>query len=106
MGESGDEDAPVDTGGAASLDSAWPGPDDFEDFQGGGNPESFADFGTANLAVPPPPPGFAAPLTNEEVEIIKKTMQKLTPTPPPWAQRVPDRELERMFKEAARSELR
>lgn len=85
----------------------WPGAtcddSDFQDFQGN-HLENFADFGSANPLLPPPPVGMsqweATPLTDSEVNLIKETMKQVAPTPPAWALNLGDRELQRMMRAA------
>lgn len=95
--------------------SGWPAPpaaadeedSDFENFQGGGALERFADFGASNPALPAPPPGMsqfeATPLTDDAVNCIKEAMSQMNLTPPPWARDVPDHKLQRMVKSALRA---
>jgi len=94
--------------GAEAGGSGWPAPPqvddaDFQDFQGS-HLESFADFGSSNPLLPPPPHGLpqwaATPLTDVDVQFIKDTMKLVEPTPPPWAQNLRDAELSRMVRAA------
>lgn len=77
---------------------------DFQDFQG--NPlENFADFGSSNPLLPPPPPGLTlwetTPLTDTEVQLIKDTMKQVEPSfHPSWARNLKDSELQRMVRAA------
>ncbi|CAE7557532.1 unnamed protein product [Symbiodinium sp. KB8] len=66
--------------------------------------ESFANFGSSNPALPLPPaelrPIQANFLTEEEVKLIKETMQQICPPAPPWASKLSDEAFQRMIKES------
>merc|ERR1712060_623301 len=71
-----------------------------------GNPSdgNWADFSAAFVPPPPPPPQLqAAPLTSDEVDLIKQAMSHVTLAPPPWAENLPDAEIDRMIKATLRS---
>merc|ERR1711971_1197424 len=72
----------------------------FDDFQGGGALETFADFGPTNAAMPEPPPApvVVPRLTDDDKRIIRETMQKIDIQPPPWAARLSDKDIHRMIK--------
>eukprot|EP00439_Symbiodinium_sp_Y106_P041569 s5930_g5.t1 len=65
---------------------------------------SFANFGSSNPALPLPPaelrPTQANFLTEEEVKLIKETMQQICPPAPPWASKLSDEAFQRMIKES------
>mmetsp|Transcript_51165 Transcript_51165/g.158516 ORF Transcript_51165/g.158516 Transcript_51165/m.158516 type:complete len:221 (-) Transcript_51165:25-687(-) len=69
--------------------------------------EDFADFSERNLSLPPPPAAppqlAAAPLTSDDVTLIKQTMQKVSLPPPRWAENLSDDKLEDMVRDLVRS---
>eukprot|EP00913_Durusdinium_trenchii_P007062 g6644.t1 len=68
--------------------------------------ESFADFGDSNPALPAPPEMSllqAKLLSRDEVQLIKETMQQIQLPTPSWAQRLSDRDFQRLVQESIRS---
>jgi len=69
--------------------------------------ETFADFGSSNPALPAALPGVshlqATMLTDDEIKIIKDAMREVCLSPPPWAQKLSDQDLQRMVKDMLKS---
>jgi len=69
--------------------------------------EDFADFSGENPALPPPPADppqlMATPLTHDDVQLIKMTMQKVCLPPPRWAENLSDDKLESMVRELSKT---
>ncbi|CAJ1367773.1 unnamed protein product [Effrenium voratum] len=113
-GSSDDENKEADWGGwqvgeAASAPTegyppdcqdAWPQTVDAEGL------EAFADFGASNPALPAPPDMRlleAKLLTDDEVKLIKQTMQQIQLPTPAWAANLSDARFQRIVKDSIRS---
>eukprot|EP00929_Paragymnodinium_shiwhaense_P009351 TRINITY_DN11348_c0_g1_i1.p2 TRINITY_DN11348_c0_g1~~TRINITY_DN11348_c0_g1_i1.p2 ORF type:complete len:232 (+),score=62.39 TRINITY_DN11348_c0_g1_i1:83-697(+) len=95
-----DEERPEAAGDLKAED------DDFSDFQNTPALEHFADF--ANVVVPPPPEQplqwTAAPMTDGDKKLIQDVMKGIHIEPPPWAQRLSDKDLARKVKKMLKEE--
>lgn len=101
-------DVTTDVGGLEGAPTAWPAastgiaPEGSTSSQATDTLGGFADFGATNPAMPLPPPFRphlqTTVLSGPDVQLIKQTMGQLNIKPPPWAQNMPDHELQRMMK--------
>ena len=103
-GSDEEEVAPVDAdwGGFQAGEDVWAAAVSTADSE----LESFADFGAANPALPSPPEMSllqAKMLSRDEIRLIKETMQQIQLPTPPWAQRLSDRDFQRMVQDSLRT---
>mmetsp|Transcript_51980 Transcript_51980/g.151017 ORF Transcript_51980/g.151017 Transcript_51980/m.151017 type:complete len:191 (-) Transcript_51980:185-757(-) len=101
------EGSQLDDGLAAAEAAGDPADDSSAPHEAAVALEDFADFSDENPALPMPPAAppqlLSTPLTPDDVQLIQKTMQKVCPPPPSWAQNLSDDKLERMVRDLART---
>mmetsp|Transcript_32811 Transcript_32811/g.67235 ORF Transcript_32811/g.67235 Transcript_32811/m.67235 type:complete len:175 (-) Transcript_32811:83-607(-) len=100
-GGSEEEAADADWGAFQQSEDVWTATSDPDS-----QLESFADFGATNPALPAPPEISllqAKLLSRDEIRLIKETMQQIQLPTPSWAQRLSDRDFQRMVQDSLRS---